>query len=231
MEQEHLLSSFMKHVYLSYPITSKIPVYGGIADIKRNQVKSISSGSSANVYSVTMQNHWGTHIDAPNHFFENGLMVNDYPPDFWFFKNPMVIHIDLKQGELLCCSNWIESMKHGTDIILFKSGWGKLRKTEKYGIDNPGIHPQVGFFLREEYPSVRAVGIDWVSISSFENREAGRQAHHAFLDPDGVNNPVLIIEDMDLSHDLKELMEVWVAPLRVEGVDSAPCTVMGLIND
>ena len=226
-----MLSSFMKHVYLSYPITSKIPVYGGIADIKRNQVKSISSGSFANVYSVTMENHWGTHIDAPNHFFENGLMVNDYPADFWFFKNPMVIHIDLKPGELLCCSDWIESMKPGTDIILFKSGWGKLRKTEKYGIDNPGMHPEVGFFMREEYPSVRAVGIDWVSISSFANREVGRQAHHAFLDPDSVNNPVLIIEDMDLSHDLRELREVWVAPLRVEGIDSAPCTVMGFIDD
>jgi len=225
------LNSFMKHVYLSYSMTSKNPVYGGVADIKPFQVKSISGGSSSNVYSVTMQNHWGTHVDAPNHFFENGLTVNDYPADFWFFKFPIVIRIDLKPGELLRCADWIESMKHGTDIVLFKSGWGKLRKTEKYGMDNPGMHPEVGFFLREKYPSVRAVGIDWVSISSFENRDAGREAHRAFLDPEGSNNPVLIIEDMDLSHDFKGLREVWVAPLRVEGIDSAPCTVMGLIDD
>ncbi|MBI5050046.1 MAG: cyclase family protein [Nitrospirae bacterium] len=175
-----------------------------------------------------MENHWGTHIDAPNHFFENGLTVNDYPADFWFFKNPMVIHIDLKPGELLCCSGWTEEIKPETDIILFKSGWGSLRKTEKYSIDNPGIHPEVGFFLREQYPSIRTVGIDWVSISSFKNREAGWQVHRAFFNPDGANDPVLIIEDMDLSHDLKELREVWAAPLRVEGIDSAPCTVIGV---
>ena len=221
----------MKYCYLSYELTDVVPIYGGKAKLNINAVKSISKGDSANVVSFLLENHWGTHVDAPNHFFENGLTVNDYPIDFWFFKNPMVINVDLKPGQLLGCSGWTEGIKPETDIIFFKSGWGRLRKTEKYSIDNPGIHPEVGFFLRDKYPSVRAVGIDWVSASSFQDREMGRQAHRAFLDPEGTNNPVLIIEDMDLSHDLRGLREVWAAPLRVEGLDSAPCTVIGMIED
>lgn len=209
----------------------KIPVYGGSASLDINPIKSIAHGDSANVFSFTLENHWGTHIDCPAHFFEKGQNIIDYPPEFWVFRHPLIIDVDLKPGELLRCSGWTDAITLGIDIILFKSEWGKLRKTEEYGIDNPGIHPEVGFFLRGTYPSVRAVGIDWVSISSFKNRETGRHAHRSFLNPDGINNPMLIIEDMDLSYDLRGLREVWVAPLRVEGIDSAPCTVIGVIKD
>ena len=78
---------------------------------------------------------------------------------------------------------------------------------------------------------VQAIGMDWISVSSFENRELGRQAHRAFLNRDGEGHPVLIIEDMDLSADLNGLREVWVAPLLVEGIDSAPCTIIGIFDD
>lgn len=221
----------MKHIYLSYSLANEIPVYGGRGSLNIRNIKSLYSGDSANVFSFTMENHWGTHIDAPNHFFENGLMVNDYPADFWFFKNPMVMRIDLKQGELLGCSGWTDAIKIETDIILFKSGWNKFRGLEKYSLENPGIHPEVGIYLRENYPNIKAIGIDWISISSFQNRELGRQVHRSFLDPKGSSNPILIIEDMDLSHDLRGLREVWAAPQRVEGIDSVPCTVIGVIED
>ena len=70
-------------------------------------------------------------------------------------------------------------------------------------------------------------GIDWISISPYQDRELGREAHRVFLDQKGRNNPVLLIEDMDLSCDLTKLRELWVLPLRVEKIDSAPCTVIG----
>ena len=220
----------MKHVFLSYMMSHDNPVYGGIANLKLVQVKSVSRGNSANVFRLTMENHWGTHIDAPNHFFNNGLTVNDYPADFWFFKNPMVIKLDLKPCELLRLSDWTKRIKPYTDIVLFKSGWNKFRGCDNYCRENPGVHSEVGVFLRETYSNIRAIGIDWVSVSSFQDREAGRNAHRSFLDPNGPNNPVPIIEDMDLSPELKGLQEVWIAPLRIEGVDSAPCTVIGVID-
>ena len=85
--------------------------------------------------------------------------------------------------------------------------------------------------MRENLPSIRMIGIDWISISPYQDRELGREAHRVFLDQKGRNNPVLLIEDMDLSGDLKELTEVWASPLRVERVDSAPCTVIGGFSD
>ena len=52
----------MKYRYLSHAFTSNIPVYdGGYASLAIDSVKSIISGDSSNVYSITIENHWGTH--------------------------------------------------------------------------------------------------------------------------------------------------------------------------
>ena len=75
------------------------------------------------------------------------------------------------------------------------------------------------------------VGFDFISLSPYQNKEEGRKAHRTFLDPDGENQPVLIIEDMDLEGDLSFMKQVWVAPWLIKGVDSAPCTVLGLVWD
>lgn len=195
-----------------------------------NLVKAISKGDSSNVYSITIENHWGTHIDCPAHFFENGLRAADYSPETWFFQKPFVLPLKLAENSLAGPED-MGKIPEGTDLLLIKSGFSCFRGTEKYTHNNPGLKPEVGIWLREAHPYVKAVGLDFISPSSYRNRALGRESHRAFLDPDGINAPILIIEDMDLSHDLRELREVWVAPLRVEGIDSAPCTVMGFIDD
>jgi len=74
---------------------------------------------------------------------------------------------------------------------------------------------------------LKEVGIDWISISSYQNRLVGRNAHRAFLDPKGRNSPIAIIEDMDLSGNLSKLKQLFVFPLRLKSLDSAPCTAIG----
>ena len=221
----------MKYRYLSYPIEEAMPVYGGIAKIRLAPVRSIPRGDTANVYKFSMENHWGTHVDAPRHFFTKGRSVTDYPAWNWVFYLPTVINIDLGASDILRTGEWIGEIKESTDIILFRAGWSGFRKTEKYIYDNPGIEPEVGLQLRKKFPKLRAVGIDWISISSYKNRELGHQAHKAFLDPEGENDPVLLVEDMDLSGDLSGLQGLVISPLIVSGIDSAPSTVLGAFND
>jgi arylformamidase len=80
---------------------------------------------------------------------------------------------------------------------------------------------------------VRAIGIDTISLTAFQNRPLGRQAHLAFLAPEentnptGLKNniPILIIEDMKLSGLKKTPQEVWVSPLLIHGADGVPVTV------
>lgn len=205
-----------------------MPIYGGRVSVNLNRVKSIFNGDSSNVFAFTLENHWGTHVDAPNHVFGNGKKIADYHPEFWFFRSPKVIHVALKPSEILMCDKWIRNINTDTDILLFKSGWGNYRKKKIYSTDNPGIHPEVGIYLRKKYPRIRAIGIDWISISPYQNRELGREAHKAFLDSESEGQPILIIEDMYLPDDMENLNKICVLPLLVEGMDSAPCTIVGI---
>ena len=220
----------MRYQFLSHIYTNEQPVYGGTAEIKIDKIKSINAGDSSNVFQFTIQNHWGTHVDAPNHFFENGRKVADYPPEFWFFAKPQIIDVELNMGEILVPGDWLNGIGSDTDILLFRSGWCKRRNDRSYTTENPGIHPDIGICLRKNYPNLRTIGIDWISLSSYLNRELGREAHKAFLDPKEDNEPILIIEDMYLSGNLNGLVDVLVFPLMIEQLDSAPCTVIGVLE-
>ena len=217
--------------YLSHPITESMSIYGGNADLDLVPVKNIVQGDSCNSWRFRLENHWGTHVDCPAHFFVEGAKVVDYPPEFWWFRSPQVIQIEAKPGQVITRENSSCDLDPETDLVLFQSGWGRFRGKEIYIRRNPGLHPSLGLWLRAHFPSVRAIGIDWISISSFEHRDVGREAHKAFLAPDGKGHPILIIEDMNLSGDLHDLKEVWVAPLLIEGIDSAPCTVIGIFEE
>ncbi|MBU1084344.1 MAG: cyclase family protein [Candidatus Omnitrophota bacterium] len=220
----------MRYKYLSYEIKESIPVYGKRAMVNMNPVRSIKDGDTANVYEFTMQNHWGTHVDAPRHFFDKGKGICDFPPDHWIFDNPQIVEVRLSPGEILTNNGWKDDIDPGTDILLFRSGWNNFRNEEKYFNNNPGIDPSVGTFIREKFTNIKAVGIDWISVSAYRKRDLGREAHRKFLNPEGINDPVLLVEDMDLSAP-GILNGLIVVPMRMDVFDSAPCTVIGRFDD
>lgn len=208
-----------------------MPVYGGSSGPDLTSLKAIDKGDSCNTWRMCLENHWGTHVDGPNHFFANGKKIIDYPADFWILDNPQVLNVQLEPGELLKWETIGAHIDADTDLLLLKSGWGQNRGSDLYWKESPGIHADIGIGLRNLKSSIRAVGIDWISVSSFVHREDGRKTHQAFLNPEGAGEPVLLIEDMDLTTDLTMLTKVFIAPLIVECIDSAPCTVIGFFDD
>jgi arylformamidase len=217
----------MIYKYLSHFVSEGMPVYGGRARLGIKARRSITKGDTSNVYRLTLENHWGTHIDAPHHFFNSGDRIDEYGAQSWFFTKPEVVRVSLRLREVLCSGKWMKQISRSCDILLLRSGWSRFRKEEKYIYENPGIHPEVAIYLRQHFPRLRAIGIDWLSISSGSHKPLGRQAHRAFLDPSGAGNPLFIIEDMLLPSNLSGLRKIIAAPFIVAGIDSAPCTVLG----
>jgi len=217
--------------FLSHKIDKTMPEYGK-EDVNLDNflIKSIHKGDSCNVYSSTIHSHLGTHIDCPGHFFEHGKTVSKYPAKFWIFKHPFLLQKKLEENEIIKKEEFFTAPPE-TDIILIKSGFQKFRGQMKYNFSNPGIPAEAAFWLRENRPNIRAIGIDFISISSYQNRELGRKSHKAFLNPSGVNKPILIIEDMDLSEVSNTLSFVSILPLRVEFWDSSPCTIVGKVEE
>jgi len=120
------------------------------------------------------------------------------------------------------------------DCLFFRTGFEVHRDKhpEKYLTENPGISPQTVSWIRENYSGIRCLGIDTVSMSSYQNPEPGKQAHViAFKENEKLGEPLLLIEDMKLGNiKTEELKWVMVVPWQIKGIDSAPCTVIARLN-
>lgn len=222
-----------RFVRLSYTIAEATPLYPKTPAVKIGVDKGISKGDSCNTFLITLSNHTGTHIDAPNHFHSSGKKISDYSLNELFFKRPCVLDCPKAGDEPIGLNDLSGKMQKGTDLLLIRTGFYKIRGTETYTTKNPYIPPETAIWLRTSCPSLRAIGIDCISVASPLHREMGRETHRILL---GENTefkcpPLLIIEDIDLGVDLLNLSEVMAVPLYIEGIDSSPCTLIGIIYD
>ena len=208
---------------LSYPLSSSTPVYGKLKKVEITYDKAIARGDSCNIASIALCNHGGTHIDAPKHFDDRGRSLYEYGIEELIFIAPYLLDCPKGQDEMVLPEE-LTGIDKKCDILLIRTGFHRFREQEIYRLHNPGISPQAAEYLCANYPNLRAIGIDSLSISAFQRREEGRLAHQVLLTRD---RPVLLIEDLKLTDDVKGLKRVFAVPLFVEGIDSLACTVIG----
>lgn len=221
-------------LWLSHVLSSDTPVYGGgSGGFEAKPDKRIEAGDSCNTSAWRLSNHVGTHVDAPLHFDSGGLSIDRFEAAFFVFRPVCLIEVDLLPGTFLVGKDQVlPRLKGNPSLLLIKTGMGRMRNDSAYSLDNPGLDPALGSALRENFPSLRAIGIDSISVSSWQRREAGREAHRAFLMGGENDRPLLLFEDMDLQAvDEKSRIEQVIAlPLRVSGADGSPCTVVAEVR-
>lgn len=218
----------MKTIYLSYYINEQTPLYGGEKVIEIRKRSEISKGASSNTKYLKLPNHTGTHIDFPNHFSDTGKTINDYPASFWEFNQVQVINYMAKQEEILDETLLKKhNINSGTEFLIINTGFEKYRKEEIYWNNNPGLAPQLAKTLKTKCPNLRAIGFDFISVSSFQNRLLGREAHKRFL----IENDILLIEDMKLSEiQGGKIKSILALPLMVDKIDGAPITIIAEVE-
>jgi arylformamidase len=211
----------MRTEYLSHVLANDTPLYGGQGEIIIRKDKSISNGDLCNTSILQVPAHSGTHVDAPYHFLNDRKSIDEFEADKWIFDSVICLEVDIRPGELIkpeSISKVID-LAPETNFILFKTGFEKYREQEIYWCNAPGISPEVIVFLLEQCPILRAVGMDFISISSLSHRETGREAHRAFLGKD-----ILLFEDMRLSglNSTEKIKEIIALPLRFDKGDGSP---------
>lgn len=211
------------YIYLSYYLNEDTPLYGGNKGIIINKLSEIKNGDSSNTKELIFNNHSGTHIDFPNHFIDNGKVSNDYDPDFWFFNNPYLIKYNAEENEIIDLNDsMLLSIPTNVDFLIIKTNFYKVRNQTKYWKYNPGISPNLATKLRTKFSKLRAIGFDFISLTSYQNRILGRKSHKEFLG----KNEILIVEDMDLSLLKNQPKKIMCFPLQVKNIDGAPVNVI-----
>lgn len=219
----------MEIIWLSHVLSSSVPHYGGSQDLRIMKNQSQENGDSCNTVSIEISSHSGTHIDAPYHFLPQGKTIDSYSPSSWIFKNPRLVDIKAKPGELINSIHF-QNVLHAnddTDFLLVRTGFEKYRTKNMYWENAPGFAPELAAFFLNLFPNLKAFGIDCISISSLKHRPTGRLAHKSFL-----SNDLLIVEDMRLSSidENEYLKQLIILPMRIQNGDGAPCTAIGFVE-
>lgn len=224
-----MISHKERPILLSYPMAEDTPAYGGGVGVTIKQSTAIARGDTANTVEVTLPNHIGTHVDVPAHFFDGAPTLTDFEPESWVFRRPVLRDVEAGSTGLLE-PDGLEDLPEDVDLLILRSGHGRTRGTEAYWSGGPGLSAALGTWLREFRPTVTAVGMDMISVTSRLHREAGRAAHRAFLDPEAAGRPIRLIEDMCLGGVPGDLGWVLVSPFMLASADGAPVTVWGFPN-
>ncbi len=216
--------------YLSHPLSPETPSYGNRDKVILDPKSSINNGDSSNTTDFRLtNNHIGTHIDVPRHFYKNGSTLTDFSPEDWLFSKVSLIDIPCETGRLIEISD-IEELNINTDVdlLLIRTGFENFRYANKYWNAYPGIAESTCEYLRTHFIKLRAVGFDFISLTSPLFKKEGKKAHLSLLnEQDG--RPIFIVEDMKLAHLKSTPEEVVISPLLLKNGNGGPVTVFAKI--
>ena len=212
-------------ISISYPISSKTPLYPNTPAPVIHLLRSIECGDSANTSSITLSTHTGTHIDAPLHFCKAGATVADCLAVDTSFFPAYCIDVPKRVSEEITVDNLEGSLSQMQDaeVLLIRTSWYSIRSIdpERYCNDHPWVSPEVPQFLREQCPRLRLFGIDQISVSSPFHRDSGGECHRQFLCKDP---SILLLEDANLSDVrlLDEAFTLHIYPFLIDDLDGTP---------
>ena len=204
----------MKIYDITLSISEKLPSFPGDPHFKMERVAWIKEGRPYNLSHLSFGSHTGTHIDAPYHFIEEGVTVEDLPLEAligaaWVFEVDREGAIGRQDLEGHCLK--------GKERILLKTRNSPLLKEGSFKTDYTYLSEEGARYLVET--GVRLVGIDYFSIEQFGSKDF--PTHHTLL-----RNGIIILEGVDLGEVPPGRYELICLPLRIKGGDGSPARVI-----
>lgn len=218
--------------FLSYVLDELTPSYGNRDIFTISPKSQILDGVGANTSTWNFSNnHIGTHMDTPFHFIEKGKKTKEYDAADFCYENIYLIEKPCSKGDLISLDEYeLTQIPNSVEFLIIKTGYCQFRSIDKYHNDNPGLNSSLANVLKSRFPDLKAVGFDFISLTSWNYREHGRESHRSFL---GEPNNFLIIEDMDLTNVDSKTKFNWliIAPLRTSDGNGGPVTIIADTNE
>jgi kynurenine formamidase len=222
-------------VRLSYEIRFDAPGWPGNPTYAYEQLSSTARGDFANFGLMHLMNHFGSHLDAPNHFNPGGIKVAEVPLDRFVYERPALVELgELGDSELVgrrALEAHDERLREA-DLVLLRSGWSSVRASDprRYAHDGPGVSPEACEYLLS-LPRLKAVAMDWISLAAYRKIDPEGIRAHQLLCGLGGDRYLVIAEDIDLSEYPDEARRVYAIPLFPQDADSSPCTVFAEVAE
>jgi kynurenine formamidase len=212
-------------VDLSVPVGADTQVYPG-DPVLAFSVHSTIERDGFNLLNVSMGSQTGTHVDAPFHFSETGLKIDELPLDRFVGRGVIV---DARSAGARGRIGWdliapvADQVKPGS-IVILHTGWSAYYGTEQY-FENPFLDAEACRRLIEL--GARTFAIDAINIDETPDEAhpgEGFPVHHLIADVDGV-----ICENMTNVAAIDfEAPFISLLPIAFEAADGAPVRAVAM---
>ena len=203
-----------RFIDVTVPLKTGMPVFPGNPEFELHAVKRIADGGSSNVSRLVLGTHTDTHVDAPRHFFDNGIAIDALALDL-LIGRARVVEIPKRGGitrDDLAAAGLREDLR-----VLLKTPNSAFWNGEGFRQDFTYLDESAASYLVEQ--GVKVIGIDYLSVEQF--KKPGAPAHRALLSKNAI-----IIEGLNLSDAAPGMYEMYCLPLPVTGGDGAPARVV-----
>ncbi len=199
---------------ISLPLHPSLPVWPGDPPLRLERLAQMDRGDPANVSFWAATVHVGTHIDAPDHFLNNGVTVEQLPLErflgpAWVLDVPH--HVTRITRAVLEDLPWPEEPVARVLFRTRNSLWWR-QGLQHFRQDYVALDPDAAQALVAR--GVELVGIDYLSIAPFEDPTP---THRVLLEAG-----VVILEGLRLDHVPPGRYILACFPLALQGAEGAP---------
>ena len=214
---------------LTLVISPELPVFPGSPQPKFVSCSNIKN-DGYNLEMLHLSSHTGTHIDAPYHFAEDGIKVDQIPIDRLFGIGVLIKSLknsdsSITQDDIMLFEEVYGLIPDGSSVFFF-TGWQKNlnyandSNNNDYFTKNPGLDVSAANYLASK--KINLVGIDSPSIDPGYDKSFS--AHHIFS-----KENILIVENLANLENISSLnFDFAILPLNLQGATGSPVRAVAL---
>jgi arylformamidase len=200
---------------VTVPIFNELPTWPGDPGVELSDWRRLANGDAANVSTLNLGAHTGTHVDAPAHFIEGAGKVED-----------LDLAVLIGEAEVVAVPEDCRAIDEafvvahcslGAKRIIFKTRNSAFWSESKLQFHDDFTYLDLKAAETLVQRGVKLVGIDYLSIEKFDS---GKHETHVAL----LSQGVIILEGLNLGEVPAGRYELICLPLRLRSNlgDGAP---------
>ena len=203
--------STIKIYDISMPLYEGMPVYPGDKAFHMEPRMEMAKGDFANLTSLALGSHSGTHIDAPAHFIEDGRTIEEM--SLSLLVGPAHV-LELPDLDRITAEDLdAASLPHPCNRLLLKTKNSGLCDESTFSDSYSYLTADAAHWLLKR--GCQLIGIDYLSIE--ECHSPKHEVHKVLLDAG-----VVILEGLDLREVMEGSYFLVCLPMKLVGGDGAP---------
>ncbi|PSL30609.1 kynurenine formamidase [Planomicrobium soli] len=196
-----------KIIDISMELSNKTPQWPGDRPFYYGLTGTKEESGSVNVGELKTSTHFGTHIDAPFHYDNDGLTIEKMPLDVYMSKAQVMDVTGLEK----ITSNDLKKLEDGVTTVLLKTGTWQDRS--KFPESWPVFDVSIASWLKSN--GIRLLGVDVPSVDQETSKDM--EMHQALN-----RENRYILESVILDDVAEGVYELVALPLKIKGAEGSP---------